>query len=291
MELDLAFLEKVKKIAIIAMVSDDYLMDTLVLKGGTAIDLIYDISDRASIDIDFSIVSEFEKTEIKAIESKIKKVLSETFNRENLVAFDIKFIERPQKKQKDIEKFWGGYCVEFKVIPKDLYEKNRKDISLLRKTASIVGPDNKRTFVIDISKFEYCRGRKKEDLSGYTVYVYTPEMIVFEKIRAICQQLPEYKKIIKTQTPNPRAKDFFDIYIVMKNFSIDLYSDVSKEILKKIFKAKKVPFVYLQKIREHKEFHRGGYPSLQDTVRKAAKLKEFDFYFDYVVERIEKILS
>ena len=51
--MDINILEKVKRLAIIAMVSDDELMDILVLKGGNAIDLIYQVSGRASIDIDF----------------------------------------------------------------------------------------------------------------------------------------------------------------------------------------------------------------------------------------------
>jgi hypothetical protein len=29
-----------------------------------------------------------------------------------------------------------------------------------------------------------------------TIYVYSPEMIVFEKIRAICQQMEEYGLVV-----------------------------------------------------------------------------------------------
>lgn len=43
---DLAELEKIKKLAIVAVFSDDELMERLVLKGGNALDLIHGISTR-----------------------------------------------------------------------------------------------------------------------------------------------------------------------------------------------------------------------------------------------------
>lgn len=53
-----------------------------------------------------------------------------------------------------------------------------------------------------------------KDLEGYKIKVYTLEMIVYEKLRAICQKLPEYKY---AQEPiKARPKDFYDIYMIMK---------------------------------------------------------------------------
>ena len=46
-------LKKIKRLTISALVSDDILMGILVLKGGNALDLAYDLSNRGSIDIDF----------------------------------------------------------------------------------------------------------------------------------------------------------------------------------------------------------------------------------------------
>ena len=42
--MNLEFLEKLKKLAIIAMVTDDYLMEKLVLKGGNAKSLFTSIN-------------------------------------------------------------------------------------------------------------------------------------------------------------------------------------------------------------------------------------------------------
>jgi len=52
----LSSIDKIKKLVIIALVSDDYLMEQLVLKGGNAIDLVYQISGRASVDLDYSVI-------------------------------------------------------------------------------------------------------------------------------------------------------------------------------------------------------------------------------------------
>ena len=50
---DLDRIEKIKRLAIIAMFSDDDLMERLVLKGGNALDIVYEIGSRASMDLDF----------------------------------------------------------------------------------------------------------------------------------------------------------------------------------------------------------------------------------------------
>ncbi|MGA3203374.1 MAG: nucleotidyl transferase AbiEii/AbiGii toxin family protein, partial [Bryobacteraceae bacterium] len=50
----------IRRIAITAIYSDDVLTDTLVLKGGNALDLIYGITSRTSIDLDFSMGRDFD---------------------------------------------------------------------------------------------------------------------------------------------------------------------------------------------------------------------------------------
>jgi len=285
---ELGFMEEIKKLTVIAMFADDDLMEMLVLKGGNAMNIIYNMVDRASIDLDFSMSADFKKEELPIIEDKIVKTLQNTFSAAGYTAFDIKFAERPQTARTP-EDFWGGYRVNFKLIEETLYEKNKTNLRLLRTTARNVGIHGKKTFQIDISKFEYCEDTNKTKLGGYTVYVYTPKMIVFEKVRAICQQMPEYRAIIKTIRPSPRARDFFDIYMLLDKFPVDIYDENNVKLLRAIFEIKKVPFELLKKIDEHREYHRADFSSLQATVRPSLQLKEFDYYFDYVVEMFGKV--
>ena len=55
------------------------------------------------------------------------------------------------------------------------------------------------------------------DFDGTLIYVYSPSMIVCEKLRAICQQMPEYGPVIKRERlGSARPKDFVDIFVLTK---------------------------------------------------------------------------
>jgi predicted nucleotidyltransferase component of viral defense system len=288
-EHSLGLLNKIKKLAVIAMVSDDELLDQLVLKGGNAIDLIYKISSRSSIDLDFSMEHEFNSKELSHIKDKIEKLLKSTFYSSRLSVFDVKLSEQPKIINGIQKTFWGGYRVEFKVIPIEIYEENLNNIEFLRNYATVIGPYGTTVFKIDISRFECCKEKITKEIDGYTIYVYTPEMIICEKLRAICQQIPEYKKIVKRHAETARARDFFDIYILIEHFSIDLNEKKNKTLLKEMFAIKRVPLSFLSNVKGYREFHRQDFVSLKDTVSSAIQLKEFDYYFDYVIDKINSI--
>lgn len=78
--MDFERLEKIKSLAIIALFVDDDLMDTFALKGGNALDIVYKITPRASIDLDLSIESDFDSAEIDSIRLRIEQALRRIFN-------------------------------------------------------------------------------------------------------------------------------------------------------------------------------------------------------------------
>jgi hypothetical protein len=112
---DLEFLETVKRTTIIGIFSDDLLLDQLVLKGGNAIDLVYDVSTRASLDIDLSMASEFQE-ELKQVETRLLVSIGKAFQEIGLFVFDFTMTEVPQHVTEDLKSFWGGYTIEFKLI-------------------------------------------------------------------------------------------------------------------------------------------------------------------------------
>jgi hypothetical protein len=283
------YLEKIKRTTIIAMFSDDDLMERLVLKGGNALGIVHKVAQRVSVDLDFSIETEFKEDEIKAIQDRIRNRLVEAFKTEGYHAFDISFTPRPHKMSSDMADFWGGYWIEFKVIEMEKYEQLRENTDALRRQAAVVGGGQKRKIKIEISKFEYCREKQRSELDGYTIYVYTPAMIVIEKLRAICQQMPEYAAQVRDPSPSARARDFFDIYVVMEHFNIDLTTEENVRLLKNIFAAKRVPLKLIWRIPEFREFHRENFASVKDTVRSTFKLEDFDFYFDYVIGKCQAL--
>lgn len=286
--MDLKLLKEIKRLAIIAIVSDDELMERFALKGGNAIDFFYnDKSARASMDIDFSMRGDFDKDELIGIKPKLEQLLRETFDENGFFVFDVEFSKRPGVVSQELKGFWGGYKIEFKVLEKGTYDPSA-DINSLRKRAITIDFRQRRKFEIDISKFEYFEDREFE-LGGFVVHVYTLEMIIFEKIRAICQQMPEYGEIINTKSSTPRARDFFDIYHLMEHSRINLNDPDNKMLLRKVFEAKKVPLKLLKDIRKYKELHRSDFVSLKDTVKAGVELKSYDFYFDYVVDKFEGV--
>jgi hypothetical protein len=97
-----------------------------------------------------------------------------------------------------------------------------------------------------------------------------------------CQQMPGYSL---NRTPSARARDFFDIYLVHTITGFRIESLDNKELLRQIFAAKDVPLELLQLIAEQREFHRSDWDSVRLSIRNDG-LKDFDFYFDFVVEQV-----
>lgn len=276
---DINEIKKIQSLVILSLFSVDELMDKFVLKGGNALNLIYEVNNRSSIDIDVSIESEF--TNLEEIKNLLEKSLDDTFSRENYRVIDVHFTEQPENIDPQYKDFWGGYKLEFKIVKEDDHKKI-SDFERLKRNSIIV--NGKGKFKVDISKHEYCQGKVDFVFQGQYVYVYTPLMIVYEKLRAICQQTDEYSEIVKTNK-KPRARDFFDICSL-----INVFSQLSKEIffpenlesLKKIFSIKKVPTLLLSKIENYKSFHRENFHSVISTV-SSEDIKDYDFYFDHVV--------
>ena len=173
------------------MFSDDGLMERLVLKGGNALDLIYRISTRGSNDVDFSMAGDFDKGR-GAINELVETLLRRTFREAQLEIFDVKLEEVPEGLTEDLADFWGGYGVEFKVVERTKYDELSGDLQALRRNAMRLGKGQSTKFSIDISKYEYIEGKEPQELSGFRIFVYSPEMMVCEKLRAICQQMPAY---------------------------------------------------------------------------------------------------
>ncbi|KKM20250.1 hypothetical protein LCGC14_1647350 [marine sediment metagenome] len=207
------------------------------------------------------------------------------------VGIDMEFVERPPEVTEDMKEFWGGYQIKFKLIEAEKYMKLKGEARDLRVRAMDLGPGHRKSFKIDISKFEYCQPKRPREVDGSTVYVYSPEMLVLEKLRAICQQMPEYREKVRNPSQSARARDFFDIHTILTTFRIDLLARESVDLMKCIFAAKRVPIELIFRIPNYREYHREDFDSVRDTVRPQHELADFDFYFDFVVENCCKPLE
>ncbi|MGA8409982.1 MAG: nucleotidyl transferase AbiEii/AbiGii toxin family protein [Candidatus Acidiferrales bacterium] len=274
--LDLA---DIRRLVIIAMFSDDVLFAQLALKGGNALNLIYGLGSRSSVDVDLSLEQDF--VDPDDARERIFRALKARFSEVGMRVFDERFSKRPVQAKVGEER-WGGYQVDFKLIDEAKYNAMKADPDRARREALVIGPGNQRVFVIQISKFEFCQGKVETDLQDYSIFVYTPEMIAIEKLRAICQQMAEYPL---RRYSTPRARDFYDIHSTVTARGVNLGTSESADLVRNIFAAKDVDLGLLPKIKEYREFHRQDWPAVELTV--SGDLKPFDFYFDFVVAQTE----
>ncbi len=273
-------LADIRRLVIIAMFSDDVLIDQLTLKGGNALNLVYRFGSRSSVDIDLSLERDFQNLDDS--KERIFRALRNRFAEAGLRVFDEKFRERPAQGDPARDEKWGGYQFEFKLIEIAKYEESRNDLERARRLALVTGPSEQRIFRIQISRYEYCQGKRETSFEDYTIFVYTPEMLAIEKLRAICQQMPEYSL---RGHPTPRARDFYDIHSIVVGAGVHLGANDNLELVRNIFAAKAVGLGLLSKIGDHREFHRQDWPSVELTV--SGELRDFDFYFDFVVEECQ----
>lgn len=274
------------------MASDDALVETLVLKGGNAIDLMYRGQDhklsRASYDLDFSIEGDFDE-DLEAIKARIENTLAKTFLEQGAVVFDYKFAVKPSLISAEVKDFWGGYNISFKLTTAQQVREAGDNLDKLRRNAIGVMPNGSTRFEIEISKYEYTGGKIETRVDGYQIYIYSAAMIVLEKLRAICQQLPQYTEVIPSHSPRPRARDFYDIYLLMDQHRIDPSTSESKELLTHIFAAKKVPTDFIQYIKDHIGIHLQDWQSVLDTISAKEEVQPFDFYVDFLLKHFEPL--
>lgn len=271
----------IKRSIIRALVSDDEIMASIVLKGGSAIEMFYNQRQTArfSGDLDFSLKEDFD--DLTELRDKIQKLLLNEFKDSPLKPIDITLTDVTSKLNVTPIK---GYVLELKLITEDNLKKAGENPQ--RQSKMTENMYHGKKFEVEFSGDEYSEGYQYQDIEGLTVQVYTPDMIVCEKLRAICQQMPEHKETNQIRSPGRgRARDFYDIYYLMENFEISLVSNDCMHILKEMFSIKNVDLSYLKLISNYFEMHLADEPSLKSTAPHS-DLKPFKFYFDYVVNLI-----
>lgn len=275
-------LVEIRKRILTAVASDDLLMELLVLKGGNALELVHRIGERASLDLDFSMEGDVEDT--TDLNVRLERAVRDRLDAAGFVVFDWRFGPRPTTLPIGRDGRWGGYRAEFKLLPKELHRQLNGDLEAMRRRASEAGPDHQRVFMIDISKFEFCRGNMIADVDHFTCRVYTPSMIAAEKLRAICQQMPEYPQ---RRNPAPRPRDYYDIHAIATHARVQLVDEL--DLVRNMFGAKDVACSLIRFIGRDRErsFHQQGWDAVVQAVR--GEVKPFDFYFDFLAAEALKL--
>lgn len=257
-----------------ALCSNETLHDMLVLKGGNALSLVHKIGNRVSTDLDFSLTSDFENLE--EARNLIEASLQVHLKDKQLCVFDVTIQKRPKTDRSNSR--WLGYLVNFKIIEEErfhLFKDNPQKMSIV--AIPLEEKSQKKKFTVDLSCHEYTESKIEVDLNDYPLYVYSKEMIGIEKMRALCQQMPEYSK--RTH-PARRPRDLYDIVCIEDEEAFVL--EKNKDIAKKIFGAKDVPLELLRNLESCREFHRLEWSSVQIAV--GDNEISYDTYFERTKE-------
>ena len=270
---------EIRRQIVTAIASEDELFELLVLKGGNALDLFYLAGERGSLDLDYSISGDL--ADAGACGHRLLFVLRRHFAGLGFFMFDESFEARPRCTAAP---WWGGYEARFKLIAAEKAELLGHALDQLRREALISGTGHRRVFLVQISKHEYCDSATVAEIAGTAVRIYTPLMLAAEKLRAICQQMPEYAQ---RRHPTPRARDFFDICRLLDLMGSRFSPAGLSEVLLPIFAAKNVELSLLLRVREYRAFHEEEWSAVMPAVR--GQIKEFEFYFRRVEELIDAL--
>lgn len=258
--------------------------DKLALKGGGALWWL-NITNRQSEDIDISISEDhnLDESEFTILENNIKRV----FKVAGYKVINYKVLDKP-KNRSNIPHFWGGYKVTFAIIAIERYNELLDEGKDNLGTYAIVLNEETQSkkIEIDMSLEEFIFNMEKDTVDGIKINIYTPLMIVYEKIRATCQQLPEYK--LTGSSSSARARDLYDIYTLftMSRKGIEYREDVLNPdnfyILEEMFRIKEVDLELMTRFqtlkpRLEKDYSDSVLPSIEvnDEV-------DFEFLFNYI---------
>ena len=259
------------------------ILPVIALKGGNAIKFFYERGGhRASFDLDFSMSGDF--SNLEDAKNELQSNLQDAFEEDSIHMFDFKLTETPGIVSANIKSFWGGYTLEFKII-----EAEKSELSLQDKQRQCIKLNGQGKIKIDFSKYEYIDGSEELDIDHITFPVYTKEMIICEKLRAICQQHPDYQPVVNRdgRGVSSRAKDFFDIHDLMSKFDVSLPG--CEDLINKIFAAKKVDVKLLSKLDDVKDLHQESHGLLEKTLPSDYDLQSFEYYFAFVENIVNEL--
>ncbi|HPG00160.1 MAG TPA: nucleotidyl transferase AbiEii/AbiGii toxin family protein [Kiritimatiellia bacterium] len=269
-------IEEVITQAIVAIYTSRRLSELVILKGGGAMRLFDGLESRLSVDADFSVGEVLSKAEATRVFKEMRGCLSKAFRTKGYDVLDFTFVKRPKKLREGFPIWWGGWACEFKLVDR---KYRRKSLEARRRNALIPEGSNSSKVAIDLSEHEFCGKQRAKTLQGVKIHAYSREMLVLEKLRAICQQHPDYP--YRQETKN-RARDFYDI----RSLTIDMddkFIDRCQFHVEAVFKAKEVPLWILRALWDDDPFvdeFRRGFDQVRDMVR--GPVDSFDIYLEHV---------
>lgn len=270
---------------ILAIYKDKDKSKDIYLKGGLALILGYGLENRLSTDADFSLPRSIEESE--DMFEYFEKTIKETFHEDGYEAYDFTVNKKPDKEHGNKLERWTGWEFNFKLID---HGHNYEGVKKSSKGIMFPGAATNK-IEIDLSEHEHCEPSITKNIDGVDVNLYSAPLIILEKIRALCQQHPDYKLINEKRKKN-RARDLYDISVVMDMYiGLEGYENLvnqGKEHLDLVFESKYVSLEIIDHLYTDKKyitFLEKGWNGFKQGVD--IDLEPFDYY----LERIKDLLT
>lgn len=280
-------IDEVINISLTAIYSNDLLKDTLFLKGGQYLRVVEKIKNRFSADMDFSTPRSIDNHEV--FFEELHSALIEEFYKRGFYLFSFKPEHQPKLKKNGAPDHWSGWAVSYKIVSN---EKRNLSLEKLDRSAIIPKGSTSPKIQIDISEYEYCGNIEKVKINGSVeILSYSRTLVILEKIRAICQQHPNYPH----KKGNARPRDYYDIerlwgkVIEMTESDVNDFVANLKFHLAPVFLAKEVDLSLLDEIFDSDfiEVQKTGWSSIKETVD--GRIQPFDYYLENLKNLIKKI--
>jgi hypothetical protein len=264
------------------------------LHGSSCVDIVYNLENaRIPNDIDLKVEFLGSKHRIKKL---LKQVLFRDLKDNGYIPYNLTVINRPIRNylKKILKKENNKFLIaEFKLNPSDSLEY--KHINKIR---------------IEMME-EKVHADKEIIINGQNVKVLSPEVFVFDKIKALCKKTREFyldkpdqniftrilNKLLtdpkyfpeKFQTLFSRGNFFYDLMIMDESLThMNNGGNIDISLLKSVFKTQNVPLYLMTKIDS-------TYGNHVDNFFKKVKrhdngdIKDFDYYFEYTMRLLDRL--
>jgi hypothetical protein len=258
--------------SVLAVFKDPILARRLVLKGGSALRLLDNERNRLSIDADFSVQGAI--TAEASYFTRIERALTRRFKPLGYGVLDFRYTPRPKRRKPELPDWWKGWLCQFKLLSLEFLDL---PLEAQRRRALIPEGSNSCIIDIDISEYEYCGAERKKTIRGVVIHGYTRELLAMEKLRAICQQHPDYR----FRSSKNRARDFYDIYTLCSQMDEGFIRRCRKH-LPAVFTAKDVPLSLLKSLWDvdFLSVQRSGFVQVADSTKGI--VRDFDVYVEHL---------
>lgn len=284
--------DAIRRTAIVALLADEALMDQM-LRGGQAMGASLPLQQAAAMQ---------EGQDPPAVLPRLEHALQSIFALQGYRAFDTRLLPMPSPVPGPVPgpmprplpgsmaggpaplHHGSGHRVEFRLLPRRQADLLQGDLRRMRREALSLGDGARLT--IDISD----RPPPLHEPDSGVIHVHAPLARVCEKLRAICQQMPAYRRFILRAGPGmPRAGDFVAIEALARGTDLALDTPAARQMLELAFFAQCVPLELVSGIPLTRSFHEPGFARVRAALGLEGGLRDFGHYFSAVVDVVRRL--